>query len=68
MKGKLEELTIEELDKSLVETKDEIRQQRFKSVTGKVDNPKLIRELKKKIARINTVKRAHELGLITLEK
>lgn len=68
MKGKLEELTIEELDKSLVETKDKIRQQRFKSVTGKVDNPKLIRELKKKIARINTVKRAHELGLITLEK
>lgn len=65
MKGNIQELTLEELETSLAETKKEIRQQRFKGVTGKVDNPKLIKELKKKIARINTVKRAHELGLLT---
>jgi large subunit ribosomal protein L29 len=68
MKGNIQELTLEELDKELVKSKEEIRNQRFQSVTGKIDNPKLIKELKKKIARINTAKRAHELGLISKEK
>jgi large subunit ribosomal protein L29 len=68
MKENINELTLEELNKALIDTKDQIRQQRFQSVTGKVDNPKMIRELKKKIARIKTVQRAHELGLVTQEK
>jgi len=62
MKGKLEELTNEELDKSLVDSKEEIRKERFKSVTSKVDNPKKINELKKHVARILTLKREYQLG------
>ncbi len=61
MKGNIEELTKEELSKSLIDTKEEVRQQRFKSVTGKVENPKLVKELKRKIARIKTVMRQNEL-------
>jgi large subunit ribosomal protein L29 len=63
MKGKIEELSIEELDRSLAETKEALRKERFKSVTSKVDNPKKIKELKKHIARILTLKREYSLGI-----
>jgi large subunit ribosomal protein L29 len=63
MKGKIEELTLEELDRSLNESKEELRKQRFKAVTSKVDNPKKIKELKKHIARILTLKREYDLGI-----
>lgn len=65
MKGKLEELTIEEIDKSLVDSKDELRKERFLSVTSKVDDPKKIRELKRHIARILTLKSEIKLGIRT---
>ncbi len=65
MKGKLQELTQEELNKSLKESKEEIRKERFKAVTSKVDNPRRIRELKKHIARILTLQREYELGIRT---
>ncbi len=63
MKGKLEELTTEELERSLNETKENLRKERFKAVTSKVDNPKKIKELKKHIARILTLKRQYALGI-----
>jgi large subunit ribosomal protein L29 len=63
MKGKLEELTPAELLKSQEDAKKELRQERFKSVTSKVDNPKKIREIKKHIARILTLKKERELGI-----
>jgi len=65
MKGKLEELTIEEIDKSLVDSKEELRKERFLSVTSKVDDPKKIRELKKHIARILTLKNEYKLKIRT---
>jgi len=65
MKGKLEELTIEEIDKSLVDSKEELRKERFLSVTSKVDDPKKIRELKRHIARILTLKNEIKLGIRT---
>ena len=63
MKGKLEELTIEELNTSLADSKVELRKQRFKAVTSKVDNPKKIKSLKKHIARILTLKKEYQLGV-----
>jgi len=65
MKGRLEELTIEELDKNLQESKEELRKQRFNAVTSKVDDPKKIKELKKQIARILTLKTEYEKGIRT---
>jgi len=65
MKGRLEELTIEELDKNLLESKEELRKQRFNAVTSKVDDPKKIKVLKKQIARILTLKKEYELGIRT---
>lgn len=63
MKGKLEELTMEELNTSLKDSKVELRKERFKAVTSKVDNPKKIKGLKKHIARILTIKKEYELGI-----
>jgi len=63
MKGKLEELPVEELDRSLKESKELLRKERFKAVTSKVDNPKKINQLKKHIARILTIKREYSLGI-----
>jgi len=63
MKGKLEELTMDELNKSLLDTKVELRKERFRAVTSKVDNPKKIRNLKKHVARILTLKREYDLGI-----
>ncbi len=62
MKGKLEELTNEELDRSLADSKEELRKERFKAVTSKVDDPKKVSELKKHIARILTLKNEYRLG------
>ncbi len=63
MKGKLEELPVEELERSLNETKELLRKERFKAVTSKVENPKKIKELKKHIARILTLKKEYALGV-----
>ncbi len=67
MKGKLEELTIEELDRMLRENKEELRQERFKAVTAKVENPRRISELKKNIARILTLKNEYAQGIRQLK-
>ncbi len=63
MKGKLEEFTPDELERSLVESKENLRKERFKAVTSKVENPKRISQLKKHIARIHTLKREYDLGI-----
>ena len=63
MKGKIEEFTPDELERSLRESKESLRKERFKAVTSKVENPKRISQLKKHIARIHTLRREYELGL-----
>jgi len=63
MKGKIEELTMAELNKSLADSKIELRKERFKSVTSKVDNPKKIKGLKRHIARILTLTQEYDLGI-----
>ncbi|TFH39876.1 MAG: 50S ribosomal protein L29 [Chrysiogenales bacterium] len=56
-------MTFDELERSLNESKENLRKERFKTVTSKVENPKRISQLKKHIARILTLKREYELGI-----
>ena len=65
MKGKLDELTVEELNRSLREAKEELRKERFKRTVSRVENPKKTMQLKKQIARIVTVLREYESGTRT---
>ncbi|MDY6967142.1 MAG: 50S ribosomal protein L29 [Spirochaetota bacterium] len=63
MKGKLDELSMDDLIRSLKETKEELRKERFSGVTSRIENTKKIKEYKKHIARILTLKREYELGI-----
>jgi ribosomal protein L29 len=65
MKIKLQELSMEELNRTMRDARIAIRMDRFKSVTSKVDNPKKIRENRKLVARVLTLKREYALGIKT---
>lgn len=58
----LRDYTETELDGRLSELKIELFNLRFQMATGHLDNPMRIREVRKDIARVKTVKRERELG------
>ena len=60
-KKELDDLTPEELETRLDETKEELFNLRFQNATGQLDNYKRIGQLKKDVARIKTVQRHREL-------
>src|SRR6202048_4535296 len=58
--------TEEELDNKLAEAKIELFNLRFQAATGQLESHGRLRAVRKEIARIYTVKRERELGIITL--
>ena len=60
--NKLKEMSSPELEKELGELKSELFKLRFSLATNGLDNPMKIKEVKKDIARINTVLRQRELA------
>jgi large subunit ribosomal protein L29 len=58
--------TEEELQSKLAEAKEELFNLRFQGATGQLENHGRLRAVKKEIARIYTVMRERELGIITL--
>lgn len=63
MKAKdLRDLTVDELKKQLAETKEELFNLRFQNATGQLDNYKRLGDLRKDVARINTLLRERELS------
>ena len=58
----------EELDSKLAEAKTELFNLRFQAATGQLESHGRLREVRKEIARIYTVKRERELGIVTLEE
>ena len=58
---KIKEMSSPELEKELSELKTELFKLRFSLATNGLDNPMKIKEVKKDIARINTVLRQREL-------
>ena len=59
---KMRELTEVELANELKKMKNELFNLRFQHVTGQLENPIRMRDLKKEIARIKTVIRENELS------
>ena len=64
--GELRELTDEELAERLRESKEELFNLRFQGATGQLESHGRLRAVRKEIARIYTVMRERELGIITL--
>ena len=59
---KINEMSSPELEKELSELKSELFKLRFSLATNGLDNPMKIKEVKKDIARINTVLKQRELA------
>jgi large subunit ribosomal protein L29 len=64
--GELRNSTEEELDGKLAEAKTELFNLRFQSATGQLESHGRLRAIRKEIARIYTVKRERELGIVTI--
>jgi large subunit ribosomal protein L29 len=54
----------DELDTKLAEAKEELFNLRFQLVTGQLDNPMRIQQMRKDVARILTVMRERELAVL----
>jgi large subunit ribosomal protein L29 len=64
--GDLRTQTEEELDTKLAEAKAELFNLRFQAATGQLESHGRLRAVRKEIARIYTVKRERELGIVTV--
>jgi large subunit ribosomal protein L29 len=64
--GELRSATEEELDTKLAEAKAELFNLRFQAATGQLESHGRLRAVRKEIARIYTVKRERELGIVTV--
>jgi large subunit ribosomal protein L29 len=68
MKAKeIRELTDEELAKKLLDAKEELFNLRFQLATGQLDNHMKIKEARKAIARVETVRRQRRLETVKAE-
>ena len=64
--GELRNSTEEELDGKLAEAKIELFNLRFQAATGQLESHGRLRAVRKEIARIYTVKRERELGIVSV--
>ncbi|GAB3211570.1 50S ribosomal protein L29 [Marinactinospora thermotolerans] len=62
----LRDQSLEDLVTKLKEAKEELFNLRFQAATGQLDNHARLRTVKREIARIYTVMREHELGIMPL--
>jgi large subunit ribosomal protein L29 len=60
--SELRELTDEEIGTRLVETKEELFNLRFQNATGQLDNYRRLAQLRRDVARINTIIRERQLA------
>lgn len=61
----IREMSAADLEQKLVSLKDELFNLRFRSVTGQLENPMRIGEVRRSIARVKTVLRERELQIIS---
>lgn len=59
---KMREMTDLELNAELAKMKKDLFNMRFQHVTGQLENPIKMREIKRNIARVKTIIRENELG------
>tara|TARA_X000000368_G_scaffold339081_1_gene277163 strand:- start:230 stop:433 length:204 start_codon:yes stop_codon:yes gene_type:complete len=62
-KKDIKDLTLEELNKKLIELNDSMLNYRFQKTLQQLEDPKQINQNKKDIARVKTFIRQFELGL-----
>jgi len=60
--NEIRELSTEEINKKLVETKQELFNLRFQQANGMLEKPSRIRDLRHTVARLKTVLREREIN------
>ncbi len=60
--SEIRELSIEEINKKIVETKQEIFDLRMKQATGTLEKPHKLHDLRKDVARLKTILKEKELN------
>ena len=60
--NEIRNLTTEDIEKKIQDSKVELFNLRFQQATGNLDKPSRIRELRHQVARLKTVLRERELG------
>ena len=60
--AELRDLPVDEIERRLIETKEELFNLRFQNATGQLDNYKRLGELRRDVARIKTLLRERELS------
>ena len=58
----IRELSTEEIEKKLVETKEELFNLRFQQATGNLEKPSRIRDLRHTVARMKTVLKERDVN------
>ena len=64
----LDEMTDVDIEAKLREAKEELFNLRFQAATGQLESHGRLRAVRREIARIYTVMRERELGIVTVEK
>ncbi|MBW3628974.1 MAG: 50S ribosomal protein L29 [Gemmatimonadetes bacterium] len=59
--GEIRDLSVDEIDARITQLQEELFRLRFRSATQELENPMLLRTLRKDIARLKTVLREREL-------
>ena len=59
--GEIREMTVDEIDARINQLQEELFRLRFRSATQELENPMLLRTLRKDVARLKTVLREREL-------
>jgi large subunit ribosomal protein L29 len=60
--SEIRELTDDEIETRLVETKEELFNLRFQNATGQLDNYRRLGQLRREVARLNTIIRERQLA------
>ena len=60
--NEIRNLTTEEINKKIEETKEELFNLRFQQASGNLEKPSRIRELRKTVARLKTILREREMN------
>jgi large subunit ribosomal protein L29 len=59
--GEIRDMTVDEIDARINQLQEELFRLRFRSATQELENPMLLRTLRKDVARLKTVLREREL-------
>ncbi len=60
--AEIRDMTAEEIQERIVQAREELFRLRFRSATQELENPALLRQLRRDVARMKTVLRERELN------